>query len=325
MAELLGRHNNVGFTYYGPRLKKLRRILHKSLNPVVLSKSWAYLLKQQSTELCWALSENPDNGYHVVELVVQELITSFTYGRKPDEEYLALSRIISERTGEALQPGRWTVNFIPALKWVPSWLPGAGFQKWAQDARRIFYRIVREPFQECKLKMKAGVAEQSFVQQSLSELASDAGHREEEVVMFAAGSLFSAGTETLSAVLLSFIALMARNPDVQLKAFNEISTHVGLERLPTIEDRRFLTFIDCIIQEVHRMHPAVCLVPHSNTEDQIYNGYHIPKKSWVMANVWAMLHDNAEYPQSDEFSPSRFEGTSPSADPRIMTYGFGRR
>ncbi len=38
-----------------------------------------------------------------------------------------------------------------------------------------------------------------------------------------------------------------------------------------------------------------------------------------------MLHDEDVYFDPERFFPCRFEGPDPAPDPRILTYGFGRR
>lgn len=47
-------------------------------------------------------------------------------------------------------------------------------------------------------------------------------------------------------------------------------------------------------------------VPHSNDEDDIYNGYLIPKGSVIIANVWAIHRDPVRYPNPTLFNPGRF-------------------
>lgn len=47
---------------------------------------------------------------------MQELIVLFTYGHKPDAAYIQMARTVMHQTSEALQPGRWIVNIIPACK-----------------------------------------------------------------------------------------------------------------------------------------------------------------------------------------------------------------
>jgi cytochrome P450 len=92
-----------------------------------------------------------------------------------------------------------------------------------------------------------------------------------------------------------FIALML-NPEIQIRAQEEIDVATGRERLPTFEDRSRLPFVDAICKEVLRWRPVLSLgefrtnrsiaylkasrataVPHAATEDNIYEGFFIPK------------------------------------------------
>ena len=76
-------------------------------------------------------------------------------------------------------------------------------------------------------------------------------------------------------------------PEVQLKAQEEIDRIVGTKRLPNFEDRANLPYVDAIVKEVLRWHPVAPIgVPHMTTEDDIFNGYLIPKGALILANIW---------------------------------------
>jgi cytochrome P450 len=88
-------------------------------------------------------------------------------------------------------------------------------------------------------------------------------------------------------------------------------------------------------------------LPHRLVEDDIYEGYLLPKGSIVIANIWYVLrqsrsnhcddyltiitarqflHDPEAYgPNPYDFDPSRFLGETPAPDPRNCCFGFGRR
>ena len=63
MAELLGRQKNVGFQYYGERLKQSRKVLHSALNAIAIGSTWANLLDSQSVELLNGFLRTPDSFY----------------------------------------------------------------------------------------------------------------------------------------------------------------------------------------------------------------------------------------------------------------------
>lgn len=53
--------------------------------------------------------------------------------------------------------------------------------------------------------------------------------------------------------------LMCQYPDIQRRAQDEILSVVGLDRLPTINDRPQLPFVAACIQEMFRLYPVVPL------------------------------------------------------------------
>lgn len=59
--------------------------------------------------------------------------------------------------------------------------------------------------------------------------------------------------------LLTFILAMTLNPSVAQKAQKEIDDVIGYDRLPGFEDRKDLTYIECIIKEVYRWNPPLPL------------------------------------------------------------------
>jgi hypothetical protein len=47
---------------------------------------------------------------------------------------------------EIVQPGRWLVEILPLLRFVPTWVPGAGFQRKAAYAKQRLTHIESFPF-----------------------------------------------------------------------------------------------------------------------------------------------------------------------------------
>ncbi|KAH8114933.1 cytochrome P450 [Phellopilus nigrolimitatus] len=118
---------------------------------------------------------------------------------------------------------------------------------------------------------------------------------------------------------MSFILMMARNPNVLKRAQVDIDKVVGVERLPTMEDRTSLPYIDCILKEVfrderlaNRINPAVPLsLPHRSRKEDIYRDKVIPAGSMIVPNVWGsflarqMMKDERYFPSPEMFSPER--------------------
>lgn len=85
-------------------------------------------------------------------------------------------------------------------------------------------------------------------------------------------------------------------PEVQRKAQKELDTVLGPNRLPTFEDMAALPYLTAIMKECHRWEPTVPLaIPHLLTEDDVYNGYFLPKGTLVVPNSWYALRPSNLY------------------------------
>ena len=72
-----------------------------------------------------------------------------TYGievQESGDRYISLAEEVMNAGNEASTPGAFWVNFFPILAYVPSWLPGAGFQKKAAEWRILAETMVEKPF-----------------------------------------------------------------------------------------------------------------------------------------------------------------------------------
>lgn len=100
-------------------------------------------------------------------------------------------------------------------------------------------------------------------------------------------------------------------------------------RLPALRDRANMPYLNCILKEILRWGTVSPVgLFHCNSADDNYAGFDIPAKTTLIPNIWAMMHDEAVYPDPSRFDPSRFiEASSPppQRDPRGLAFGFGRR
>ena len=129
---------------------------------------------------------------------------------------------------------------------------------------------------------------------------------------------------------------MALHPDKLKLAHEELDRVVGVDRLPTISDRGRLPYVNAIIKETMRWHPALPLsevhprgvvdfllttstgIARCTSEDDLYEGYDIPKGTIVMPNVWYVLVLNASG-ALDSHSRTCRPGQSPSRSVGRMT------
>ena len=87
-------------------------------------------------------------------------------------------------------------------------------------------------------------------------------------------------SDTTISATSTFFYLMVIHPEIQAKAQVEIDRVVGLDRLPSFEDRQSLPYIDAIYREVLRWKPPDPMgIAHRAEKDDTYKGYLIPEGS----------------------------------------------
>ncbi|XP_076048581.1 cytochrome P450 2L1-like isoform X2 [Oratosquilla oratoria] len=143
------------------------------------------------------------------------------------------------------------------------------------------------------------------------------------------GDLFVAGSDTSSSTFRWMIALMAVNPDVQTKVQAEIDAAVPCDRVPNLNDRKNLQYLEAMLNEVHRHASFGPLgLPHLVSEDTDLEGYILPKGSIVMANIFSCHFDSRYWKYPVKFYPEHFideNGKCMTKREGFLPFSIGRR
>ncbi|CAE6444893.1 unnamed protein product [Rhizoctonia solani] len=277
------------------------------------------------------IRDNPASSevlFHEVFMALSGTLLRSIYGYQissKDDPFLVDAIQLVRNLSDAVMPENFLVNVFPNLRYIPSWFPGAGWKRVAQGWREQKERTMKGLFNKTKEAIASGSYEQSILSSSLADVE-NLGLSPEEVddyLSYIGITLYLAGAETTSNVILIFTIAMMLHPDVQHKAQLEIDNLIGSSRLPVMDDRSKLPYTNCVIQEIFRWCPPVPTgVPHATTDEDIYQGFRIPKGAFVFANIWAMSRNEKIYEKPEEFNPDRF--LDPSLPP-CPIFGFGRR
>jgi len=85
-----------------------------------------------------------------------EVIMSIAYGidvKPKDDPFIMAAEEGVHPVVAAGVPGAFLVDSIPILKYVPEWVPGAGFKKKAREWNKLARIMVEEPFATTKEMM----------------------------------------------------------------------------------------------------------------------------------------------------------------------------
>ncbi|KAF7365160.1 O-methylsterigmatocystin oxidoreductase [Mycena venus] len=329
MIELMGWDFNVGLMPLGDRWRQDRRMFQQHFRRDIALNYRPVQLKKVH-QLLQGLLSDPQDFRELLKTRATSSIMSTVYGydvKPSNDRFVALSENAVKKLSDSFFPGAVAVNTLPILRYLPSWMPGAGFQRFAAECRKLTEEMQRVPFNFTKQNMSDGVDSKSVVAKLL-EFSQARGRTNDHNIQEVAATAYAAGADTTVSALASFFLAMAVHPDIQKKAQSEIDAIIGPHRLPQFEDRPSLPFVEALYREVMRWKPVLPLgVAHAATADDIYRGCLIPKGATVISNIWAMTRDESIYPDPERFNPDRFftaDGKL-NKDDTVLAFGFGRR
>lgn len=231
---------------------------------------------------------------------------------------------VTDGASEFGAPGKWMVDVLPFLRYVPDWVPFTGWKRAVREHHSNLQKLVNTPYDWMRGEMDEGRAAPSFASKLLSE--KDMTPEAASVIKWSAATLFAGGSHTTVWATYAFLKMMCFHPEIQSRAQNEIDRVVGNDRLPLVSDMDTLPYVWACVLEALRWHIVLPLaVPHMSMEDNVCEGFMIPKGSVVLPNLWAISRDENEYPDAHTFNPERYLGDKPQRSPQDWVFGFGRR
>ncbi|KAG2152859.1 cytochrome P450 [Suillus clintonianus] len=338
-GELVGWKHALPLLSYGDRFRQYRKNFHRIIGSRAALGAYNPIEDIETRRFLKRVFETPDQLQEHVRHTAGAIILRISYGyevKENDDPFVNLAGRALDQFSRSTNPGAFMVDFMPFLAKVPGWFPGAGFKRLAREWHEIVEEMVSAPYQFVKDQMvtdirsfaiAAGIAPKSFVSDLLE------GHtltaEENDIARWSAVSIYGGGSDTSVSAIYSLFLAMTLFPDVQKKAQAEIDAVVGPDRLPSFADFNSLPYTEALAKEVLRWNVVAPIgFPHRVTEDDIHNGYYIPKDSVIIANIWSMLNDPETYANPSEFNPERFlanNGKKPEPEPRTICFGFGRR
>ena len=119
--------------------------------------------------------------------------------------------------------------------------------------------------------------------------------------------MMAASMDTSATMIEWALSELIKHPPMMKKVINELEKVVGMERMVEESDLESLEYLNMVVKETLRLHPvAPLLIPHESMEDCTVDGFHIPQKSRVIVNVWAIGRDPNAWTDADKFLPERF-------------------
>ncbi|CAM8905730.1 unnamed protein product [Rhodiola kirilowii] len=142
---------------------------------------------------------------------------------------------------------------------------------------------------------------------------------------------FVGGVDTTAVSIVWAMAELLKHPNVLEKATAEVRSVAGEKAMVEESDIKQLKYINCIVKEIFRLHPAApLLIPHEAIKSTKIGkeGYDVLEKTRIIVNVWSVGRDPAYWIDPDKFYPERFEDSDvdfKGGHFQLIPFSSGRR
>ncbi|XP_057445181.1 cytochrome P450 71D11-like isoform X2 [Lotus japonicus] len=326
----------ITFAPYGNYWRQLRKICTLELLTPKRVNSFQPIREEELNNLIKKVSseEGSDSAINLTKAVLSSVyaITSrAAFGKKckDQEEFISLVKeVVIVAAGFSIG------DLFPSAKWLQH-VSGLRpkLERLHRQIDQILENIVNE-HKEAKSRAKEGPDEEEedlvdvllkFQHGSSNQDICLTNDNIKAVIL----NIFGAGGETTATTIDWAMAEMARDPRVMKKAQVEVREVFNMKGRVDENCINELKYLKSVVKETLRLHPpAPLLLPRECGQACEIQGYHIPAKSKVIVNAWAIGRDPRYWSEPERFYPERFIDSSidyKGGNFEYIPFGAGRR
>ncbi|MGW0821534.1 cytochrome P450 [Streptomyces sp. NPDC002845] len=148
----------------------------------------------------------------------------------------------------------------------------------------------------------------------------DPAELREQVLIF-----LLAGHETTATALAFALHLLARHPEEQRRAREEVDSVLGGPggRAPTAADMAELPYLTRVVKEAMRLYPSAPVIGRRAVAETEIDGVRIPAGADLLVSPWVTHRHPDHWPDPERFDPDRFTPEAEAGRPRYAWFPFG--
>lgn len=192
MHELMGMGNFMIMQQETASWRLQRRLIHRFFGPRDVGRH-AAVQARHAALFVLQLREDGVDWRARLRLTVSKSAFAVMYGLPPETysaDFIRTGDTILREWFAAVVPGNYLVDVVPALRFIPTWTPGAGFKRHARSVAKIVRHYVSWYFDEAKNAVERGDALPSFVTSCLQERSGAKMEATHTFIQWTASSLY---------------------------------------------------------------------------------------------------------------------------------------
>ncbi|KAH7407061.1 cytochrome P450 oxidoreductase-like protein [Phaeosphaeria sp. MPI-PUGE-AT-0046c] len=334
----LAYHNEIlSLMHEGDEYKAMRKIAQQLLSPKNLDTKFHKIQEAEINRLILDLLEKPDEFGASIKRTSASIASIILYGfRASSSDSFWATAVFDTMTrfNETLSPGQYLpISQFPFLKYIPEYFVGS-----IEFAKQT-YRDTTAVFVHARALVETR-RRNGDMRESLADRLSDGSIQpeisltNEQINSGILGASYQGAADTTSVHTLTNLLFLAKNPQIQDKAREQLDRVCGATRMPQWSDFENLPYINCIVKEGLRIRPVTPIgAPHCAKEDVWYKGMLIPKGATIIIPAYSLnftYHTDPETYNPDRYLDYSKLSVALAASPDYgnrdhYTFGSGRR
>ncbi|PIN27047.1 Cytochrome P450 CYP2 subfamily [Handroanthus impetiginosus] len=326
--------SNISFAPYGDYWREVRKILVLELMTVKRVQSFENI---RAEELALMIDRIKSSGRNPVDLsslafsLSNNVVSRVAFGtanyidRGENNRFQEILHGIQQLVGEFN-----LADYFPGMAWINKFNGvDKRLKKYFGDLDRFFDKVIEE-----HVDQRSSKSDEEDIIDVLLRIQKDPFETiqlKNEQLKGVLLDVFIAGTDTSTATIIWTMTELIRNPEIKLKAQQEVRKIAKGKPKVEESDLPKLTYLKLIIKESFRLHPPTpLLVPRETTQNCTIGSksYFIPAKTRVFFNATAISKDPRSWEDPERFWPERFmkgEIDFRGQNFELLPFGAGRR
>ncbi|KRH07449.1 hypothetical protein GLYMA_16G089900v4 [Glycine max] len=351
-GKILGYNNAVfGFSPYGKYWREIRKMATlEILSSYKLEKlkhvrdtETLSLVKDLYSSISYPKNVNGSTTHvpisNLLEHMSFNIIVRMIAGKRFGGDTVNQEDNEAWRLRNAIRDATYLCGVFVAADAIPSlsWIDFQGYVSFMKRTNKEIDLILEKWLEEHLRKRgeeKDGKCESDFMDVMISAFQEEeeiCGYKREMVIKATSVLLILTASGSTAITLTWALSLLLNHPKVLKAAQKELDTHLGKERWVQESDIKNLTYLQAIIKETLRLYPPAPLTGIREVmEDCCVAGYHVPKGTRLLINLWNLQRDPKVWPNPNKFEPERFLTTHHdinfmSQNFELIPFSIGRR
>lgn len=212
------------------------------------------------------------------------------------------------------------LNEFPFIRYIAP--EKCGYKRLVETVQPIW-----DLLKECIEDIKSKPESESIIKEFLKQIDEGTPAFTMEHLLAICLDFFQAGSETTSNTLGFGLIYLMHSPRVLCKLRQEIDEVLG-NRVPTLQDRSNLKYVEAVINEVQRIaNVAPLAIAHRCFKTTNFRGHVIPRDTIMLVSTYSLNMDEEYWKDPFNFRPERFlddNGEIIYHEP-FMPFGAGKR